>query len=222
MSAFRKMRPDDRPINSRSLALGLALLLAACSQGHNETLASSTHDSVPVENAGLPLPVRQEHSKTEARVASNVASPSRSAASKITLEGLGDLRIGKAVPKNGPWAERGAQTSDACRTVSSPEFPGVYAIVTDGAVRRITVGQRSNVRLMEGFGAGATEREVRKSFAGFLEEAHKYQKAPAKYLSAPNASSGSPALRFEIGGDGRVTMMHVGTAPVLNYVEGCA
>jgi hypothetical protein len=222
MSVFRKMRPDDRPVDSRSLALSLALLLAACSQGHNETLASSTNDSVPVEDAGLPLRVRQEQSKTEARVASDVASPSPSAAAMITLEGLGDLRIGKAVPKNGSWAERGAQTKDACRTVSSPEFPGVYAIVTDGAVRRITVGRRSNVKLLEGIGTGATEHVARKSFAGFREEAHKYEKAPAKYLSAPNASSGSPALRFEIGGDGRVTMMHVGTAPVLNYVEGCA
>ena len=34
--------------------------------------------------------------------------------------------------------------------------------------------------------------------------------------------SGDPALNFEIGRDGKVSIVHVGTAPVLQYVEGCA
>ncbi len=68
---------------------------------------------------------------------------------------------------------------------------------------------------------GSTEKEVRHWFAGFRAEPHKYQAAPAKYLTAPNAAS-DPALRFEIGDDGKVTLIHVGTMPVLGYVEGCA
>lgn len=51
---------------------------------------------------------------------------------------------------------------------------------------------------------------------------HKYEEAPAKYLTAPNVASGEPALRFEIGRDGKVSLIHVGTMPVLGYVEGCA
>ena len=51
---------------------------------------------------------------------------------------------------------------------------------------------------------------------------HKYGAAPAKYLTAPNAPSGDSALRFEIGSDGKVSLIHVGTMPVLAYVEGCA
>lgn len=152
----------------------------------------------------------------------NAGSPPLASARVIGLEGLGDLRIGQSVPANGSWAERGAQIGDACRTVSSPEYPGVYAIVSDGKVRRITVGQRSNVKLAEGMGVGATEKGVEKWFAGFREEPHNYEDAPAKYLSAPKAASGDSALRFEIGRDGKVRLIHVGTMPELGYVEGCA
>jgi hypothetical protein len=138
------------------------------------------------------------------------------------LEGLGDLRIGQPIPANSTWAERGAQASDTCRTISSPDLPGVYAIVERGKVRRITAGQRSTVRLAENIGVGSTEKEVHDWFAGFRAEPHEYMGAPAKYLTAPNASSGDPALRFEIGEDGKVSLIHVGTMPVLGYVEGCA
>ncbi|UYY57188.1 hypothetical protein [Sphingomonas sp. S2-65] len=150
------------------------------------------------------------------------ASPTPVSATVLRLEGLGDLRIGRPVPKSGAWAERGAQTGGACRTVSSPDHPGVYAIVSEGKVRRITVGQRSDVKLAEGLGVGSSEKDVKKWFGGFREEPHKYEDGPAKYLTAPNAASGDPALRFEIGRDGKVSLMHVGTMPVLGYVEGCA
>lgn len=146
----------------------------------------------------------------------------RPAANVLTLDGLGALKIGQIVPADSDWTERGAQISDTCRTVGSPDFPGVYAIVEDGKVRRITVGQRSDVKLVEGVGIGATEAEIRSAFPGFRESPHEYVGAPAKYLTAPNAVSGDPALRFEIGEDGKVDLMHVGTMPVLAYVEGCA
>ncbi len=144
------------------------------------------------------------------------------AADVLTLAGLGALTIGQAVPAGSGWAERGAQISDSCRTVSSPDFPGVYAIVGDGKVRRITVGERSGVKLVEGIGVGSTEAEVRAAFPGFRQAPHEYAGPPAKYLTAPNAAGGDPALRFEIGADSRVSLVHVGTMPVLGYVEGCA
>ncbi|MGI8611992.1 MAG: hypothetical protein ACR2KH_06975 [Sphingomicrobium sp.] len=140
----------------------------------------------------------------------------------LTLEGLGALRIGRAVPAGSGWAERGAQNSDTCRAVGSPDFPGVYAIVEGGKVRRITIGQRSNVKLIEGIGTGSTEAEARAAFPGFRQAPHKYVDPPAKYLTAPNAAGGDPALRFEIGADARVSLIHAGTMPVLGYVEGCA
>jgi hypothetical protein len=154
-----------------------------------------------------------------APVPSIAASP---AAAVLALEGLGPLRIGQPLPAEGGWAERGAQASDTCRIASSPAYPGVYAIVERGTVQRITLGQRSTVKLAEGIGVGASEAEVRKWFGGFREEPHKYVAAPAKYLTAPNAASGDPALRFEIGADGKVSEIHVGVMPVLGYVEACS
>lgn len=101
-------------------------------------------------------------------------------------------------------------------------YPGVYAIVERGVVRRISAGERSNVRLIEGIGSGSSEAEVRQAFPGFREEGHKYVAAPAKYLTAPGAERGDPAVRFEIGEDRTVSIVHIGTMPVLGYVEGCS
>ena len=191
----------------------LLLCLAACSPEPADApqtppadeSAPAAADSRPADTAPPPEPAD--------------AAP---AADVLTLEGLGALRIGEPVPAGSGWAERGAQASDTCRIVSSPEFPGVYAIVEGGKVRRVTVGQRSDVKLIEGIGAGSPEDEVRAAFPGFREVPHEYEEAPAKYLTAPNAESGDPGLRFEIGADRKVSLMHVGTMPVLGYVEGCA
>lgn len=140
----------------------------------------------------------------------------------LTLEGLSTLSVGQAVPAGSRWTVGAEQISDGCKIVSSAAYPGVYAIVEGGQVRRISVGSPSDVKLIEGVGVGSTEQKVRSWFGGFRQEPHKYVEAPAKYLTAPNAGSGDPALRFEIGSDGKVTQMHIGIAPQLNYVEGCA
>ena len=196
-------------------ALAMLLALAACAprsdQSNASVPAAGALEGEPAAPAATPTP----------EVPRETPTPAAAPAKVIGLEGLGDLRIGQPVPKNASWAERGAQTGDACRTVTSPDYPGVYAIVTEGKVQRITVGQRSDVKLVEGVGIGATEQDVRKWFAGFRAEPHKYEDAPAKYLTAPNAASGDPALRFEIGQDGKVKLIHIGTMPALGYVEGC-
>lgn len=190
----------------------LLFCLAACSPEPADApdVAPDAFNEAAPSAAGTPSP----HPPP-----STLAPP---AANLLTLEGLGALRLGQAVPPGSGWAERGARISDECRTVSSPSHRGVYAIVEGGKVRRITVGRGSDVKLVEGLGVGTAEAEVRAAFAGFRAEPHKYSEAPAKYLTAPNAGSGDPALRFEIGADGKVALIHVGTKPVLFYVEGCA
>ncbi|MET0240986.1 MAG: hypothetical protein ABW184_13935 [Sphingobium sp.] len=195
-------------------AIALVLTLAACSSAPDVANNATANVVVPEQEAAAPPPAANATQNV-------VAVPTPVATKVIGLEGLGDLKIGEAVPKGSSWAERGAQTGDACRTVSSPDYPGVYAIVEGGKVARITVGQRSDVKLVEGIGVGSTEADVKKWFAGFRSEPHKYEEAPAKYLTAPNAASGDPAVRFEIGQDGKVKLLHVGTMPVLGYVEGC-
>ncbi|WP_367947185.1 hypothetical protein [Sphingopyxis sp. BSNA05] len=138
-------------------------------------------------------------------------------ATTLTLAGLGDLRIGQAVPAGSRWA----QISEGCHVLSSPDYPDAYAIVEGGTLRRISISKGSRVKLAEGIGPGASEAVVKQYFS-FKATPHKYGDPPAKYLTAPNAASGASALRFEIGSDGTVSQIHVGTMPVLGYVEGCA
>ncbi|WP_200170570.1 hypothetical protein [Afifella marina] len=228
------------------LPLVLLVGLAACSPDADQQEANGASSQTSESLAGATTGAAAEPEKAAAAASGAAATDALGAASAtgadsssgagstpasapdtwsgkvIGLEGLGDLKIGEAVPEGGSFAERGAQTSEACRTVSSPDYPGVYAIVADGKVQRITVGQRSDVKLAEGVGVGSTEKEVRSWFGGFREEPHKYEEAPAKYLTAPNAESGSSALRFEIGRDGKVKLFHIGVMPYLTYVEACA
>ena len=209
---------------SRFVGLVLALLLSACSSDADHSEHSIQHS----EQNEIEAPVRtvpQERASRNTIDGSGRTStaPEKSDKSRtISLERLGELEIGQPLPTGGKWAERGAQPSDLCRTVTSPEFPGVYAIVVNEAVRRITVGQRSDVKLAEGIGIGSSLKDVVRWFPSFRSEPHKYEKAPARYLTAPNAADGVPALRIEIGRDKTVSAIHVGTMPELALVEGCA
>jgi hypothetical protein len=200
-------------------ATALALSLAACSPAPDP--AASTNDTAPDLTATPPAtpvpPPTEGPAMTPTPVTTPPANPQT-----LTVTGLGPLKIGQPVPADSGFAQRGAQISDACTTVTSPAYPGVYAIVERGAVRRITAGQRSTVKLAEGIGVGAPEKQVMADFAGFRSTPHQYVEPPAKYLTAPNADSGDPALRFEIGRDGKVSLIHIGTMPTLGYVEGCA
>lgn len=197
-----------------ALAAASALALVACSPhakadaevAATESAAATTDDSAMTDATGAPpaatgTPVPPSDGKT------------------LGLEGLGDLAIGKAVPAGSSFTERSAQINETCRTVSSPDYPGVYAMTDGKQVRRITVGERSYVKLVEGIGVGATEAQVLAAFPGFRSSPHKYVDAPAKYLTQPG---NNPRLRFEIGEDGRVGLIHVGMMPQLGYVEGCA
>lgn len=140
----------------------------------------------------------------------------------LTPQGLGVLRIGEPIPAASSWAASEGQISDQCIIITSPEHPGAYGIMEGGRVRRVTIGQRSDLETAAGIGTGATEAEVRAAYRGLVEERHVYIEAPGKYLTGPEAGTGAPALRFEIGRDREVTVIHAGTMPVLGYVEGCA
>ncbi|VFR32012.1 hypothetical protein AMP9_2590 [plant metagenome] len=183
--------------------VSLVLLLGAC--GSSGPGSAALNPATPAPSAA----------------SSPASAPASSNINTLRLEGLGDLRIGQPVPKSSIWAERGAQASDVCRTVSSPRYPGAYAIVIDNTVQRITLGQRSSLTF-DGLGIGATEQAVSAKFPALAQDLHKYESPPAKYLTSPNALPSSAGVRFEIGADGKVKLIHVGLMPVLAYVEGCA
>ena len=198
-----------------ALATTLAAGLAACSP------EPSPQPSLAPSEAAATVPEASVQEEGASASPTPMAMPVADR-KVLGLEGLGDLRIGQPVPAGSGWKKDAAQASDTCLTYTSPDHPGAYAIVERGAVRRITIGQRSDVKLAEGIAAGASEAEVKRAFPSFRAEPHAYQEPPAKYLTAPNAPGGDSALRFEIGSDGKVELIHVGTMPVLGYVEACA
>ena len=199
------------------LALASALALAACSSRESGEI---TADTAATESAAATTDDSAMGTAPGATpVTTGTPTDAPAVGNTLALEGLADLVIGKPVPAGSSFAERGAQISDTCHTVTSPDYPGVYALTEKGQVRRITVGQRSDVKLVEGIGVGSSEAEVLKAFPGFRSSPHKYVEAPAKYLTQPG---NDPRLRFEIGKDGRVSLIHVGLMPQLAYVEGCA
>lgn len=183
-----------------------ALMLAGCG-------------SEPAAERAEPEPVAPVVAEELPAADSVPPTPPIATAQTLTLEGFGGLTIGKPVPTGSTWAARGAQISDGCTTISAPDWPGAYAIVEENVVRRITVSNKSEAKLLEGIGPGSTEAQVRAAFPSFVAEPHKYVDAPAKYLTQPG---NDPRLRFEIDEEGKVSLVHVGMMPTLAYVEGCA
>lgn len=157
----------------------MALWLAACSPEREETsnLAVAVEAGPGPSTAGRPA----------LQPLSPAPAPARTlpAANLLTIDGFGGLKIGEPVPKGSSWSERGAQIPGSCSTVSSPDYPGTYAIVEEGRVRRITLGERFKATLAEGVGVGSTEAEVRDAFPGFREEPHKYVDKPANISPHP-------------------------------------
>jgi len=201
------------PLPPLAAAVALAVLAACSSQG---PVATDAPDAAATASADAMSP--DPAASSEPAVVTPL--PSEAPASVLALEGLGDLRIGQPVPAGSSFAPRGAQLPGTdCKTLSSPAYPGVYALTEGGNVRRITVGSGSPVKLVEGIGPGSTEAEVLQVFPTFIASPHKYVAAPAKYLTQPGSD---PRLRFEIGRDRKVSLVHVGMMPQLGYVEGCA
>lgn len=188
-------------------ALCLIGLLAACTSPEDTT---GTAPEATATGPGATTPI----------ASATPASATAAGGSVLALEGLGDLAIGKPVPAGTSFTGGGeSMPGSDCTTLTSRDYPGVYALVEGGVVRRLTVARDSQVRLVEGIGVGSTEREVLAAFPGFRATPHKYIGGKGKYLTQPGDD---PRLRFEIGEDGKVTGIHVGMNPQLGYVEGCA
>ncbi len=184
------------------LPLTAALIVAGCSSEAGDASArADTQASQAPTPKPTPTPIASAGGKT------------------LTLEELGGLTIGQPVPKNSSFTAAEGQIGNGCETLSSPQFPDVYAIRTNGEVRRISVFGDSDVKLVEGVGPGSAIEDVRSAFPGFVEEPHKYTGPEGKYLTQPG---NDPRLRFEIDPDGTVSTVHVGVMPELGYVEGCA
>ena len=150
----------------------------------------------------------------------------------LTAEGWGPLRIGMSRAEveaavgpdtnpavGGPISE----TCDQFRPKAAPQ--GLLVMVERDTLTRITVSRGAEVATDAGFTVGDSASAVERYYGTRAAVTpHKYQDAPSRYITTwtrgrPPAAS-ARGIRYEIGGDGRITHIHAG-GPSIEYVEGC-
>jgi hypothetical protein len=166
--------------------------------------------------------------------------PARAAEPVLTAEGYGPLRIGMTRAEvvaalgedRNPNAIGGAdpEACDEFHPARAPE--GLLVMIENGRLSRISLVRESRVKTDPGLTLGGTAAAVRAAYGPALRaEPHKYEDAPAQYLTAwakdspKGAGATTPetarGLRYVVGADGKVQSIIAG-GPSIQYVEGCA
>ncbi|WP_425991488.1 hypothetical protein [Brevundimonas sp. TWP2-3-2] len=203
-------------IRTLSATAAVALLLAACGQ----------QDAI--EPAAAP----------ETPAATTPAAPAPNA---LTAGGYGPLLIGMtraevvtALGDDSDPNSAGSAEPEACdqwRPARAPE--GVLVMIQDGVLTRISVASPSTLKTDRGFGVGDTAAAIKAAYGPLaVAQPHKYSAPPAEDIFV--WATGGPAtagafvqdaaargVRYEINGEGRVQIVHVG-GPDIQLVEGCS
>ena len=196
----------------RLLLTSVVLALAAC----------GADNSSPPETAPEPTP----------------PPAASSTAPHLTAEGWGPLRIGmtraEVVAALGedanPEAVGGPDPAscDEFRPERAPE--AMLVMVERDRLTRISLIRPSDVTTDRGYGVGDPGDGIAAAYgAEAVREPHKYEPAPAGYITVWSRGGGSGyvedpdarGLVFEVGQDGAVKAIRAG-GPSIQYVEGCA
>jgi len=185
---------------SPAFAAALIATLAACSESVDSEPAFKTP---PVAEVPPPPPA----------VDPNV----------LTADGWRGFKIGQTAADAG--MTNFAETPDAiaeCSIGRPSGAPNGLAIMLEaGRITRISLEPGSIVKAGKGIAVGDAEAQVRAAYpSGLVEEHHKYEAAPAKYLTLWTEAN-VRGIRFVIGEDGKVDAIHAG-GPSITYVEGCS
>ena len=196
----------------RLLLTSAVLVLAAC----------GAENSAPPEAAPEPTPPPAASSTTP----------------QLTAEGWGPLRIGmtraEVVAALGEDANPGAvggpdpASCDEFRPERAPD--AMLVMIERDRLTRISLIRPSEVTTDRGYGVGDPGDGITAAYgAGARREPHKYEPAPAGYITVWSRGGGAGyvedpdarGLVFEVGQDGAVKAIRAG-GPSIQYVEGCA
>lgn len=194
-----------KPIVVRTAFAAGLMALAACGQPAAKT---GTPAAAPAAQTAAPAPA--------------VAAP------VLTPAGLGPLRIGMtdaearaAVGAANIEADTGTEISDSCTEIKlKGDYPGVYLMINDGRLSRITLYENPTFKTDRGIATGARPAEVMAAYPEAVSTPHEYENPPAVYLTFWTKPE-KEGTRFEINHEGVVGSIHAGDETI-QYVEGCA
>jgi len=121
------------------------------------------------------------------------------------------------------------ESCDQFRPGRAPE--GMLAMIEEGRLTRISLIDDSKVKTDRDLGIGIPASVVRATYGSALQTTpHKYQEAPAEYLTIWAKGGGpidravpphSRGIQYVVDSTGKVETIHAGVPSIL-YVEGCA
>ncbi|HZX80119.1 MAG TPA: lectin, partial [Lysobacter sp.] len=148
------------------------------------------------------------------------------AAGPARADGYGELRFGMTADEaRKAWKGelKGDEVKpDNCAYLSpAGTARGPYLMFEQGRFVRYDV-HGANTVAPGGGHVGQSADDIRRLYAGRVEEQPHQYVAGGKYLRVADAASKGRATLFEIDEHGRVTTWRVGQAPQVDYVEGCS
>lgn len=193
---------------------GIIALLAAC----------SPETDMPTE-AGPPL---------------SATGPAAAATTGVNLTGEGweSLRIGmtraeivEALGEDANPDAVGGPDPESCDQFRPERAPGsMLLMVQNDRLTRISLTDPSGIMTDKGLRVGDTAERVKAAYGDqALVTPHKYQDAPAEYITVWSRGGGdgyvedenARGIVYEIGSDGTVMAIHAGGSSI-QYAEGCA
>lgn len=192
-----------------------ALTLAACEPADTQTPPAQTEPA-----AEAPASVADPNALTPAGWNGLTIGMTRAEVVAAMGEDSNPNDVGGAEP----------EYCDQFRPLQAPE--GLLVMLNQGMLSRISITEPSTLLTDHRFGIGASAADIKAAYGDqAIVTPHRYVEAPAEDIiiwdgarPADDEYIQDPArrgVRYEIGGDGRVSAIHVG-GPDIQLVEGCS
>ena len=215
-------------------------LLVACSNEDTDGTTVQLEQPMQEMNTPSPTPVETSADTTiSTPVLSETQAEKATATTPITANGWGpfhiDMMFEEADRAYNLDDSAAAAEPDVCRQIridreNGPK--GMLLMFEQDMLTRITLGEGSQIQTLNAIGVGDPLPDVMDKLGDeAVETPHKYEPAPAKYLTVwtrgdldANGMMNDPSargIRYEISQDGVVSAIHAG-GPSIQYVEGCS
>ncbi|WP_408952554.1 lectin [Lysobacter sp. Hz 25] len=206
------------PLSALLPPLLLALALSACQREAAGPLDTATAQTPPANDQ----PAEDVPPATAPAVAPPVSD------TLARFDGYGDLRFGMSAEEaKRAWGGelKGEAAADGgcyyLRPIWAQNAAEFGFMIENGKFARVDVGNDKETA-PGGGKRGMSADEIRKLYAGRVEEQpHKYVDG-GKNLRIGDAGGGAGALVFETDAAGKVTAWRIGVPPQVDYVEGCS